>query len=313
VHDPIQGRPDLVEKYKKKLAGRPPQAGLDYILEGNPDSPTNPSRAELDELIKLPEYADTYKSYPNDLVKVKQKQDNVKFAGMVESVDQSLGTLVAKLKELGLEDNTIIFFMSDNGGMSVMNGTPRYETTKDKIDARTSTSNLPLRGAKGWLYEGGIRVPMIVKWPQKGKQGTVCDEPLISVDFYPTILEMVGAEDQIKEIDGKSFTRLVQGKKMDRGPIYWHFPQYSNHGMQSPGGAIRDGDYKLLEYFENGTVQLFNLKDDIGEQNDLSKIELQKAKQLTAKLHQWRKDVDAQMMSPNPEYDPALDPWSGKK
>ncbi len=95
VHDPIHGRPDLVEKYKKKLAGRPRQSGPDYILEGNPDSPTYPSRVELDELLKLPEYADTYKSYPNDLVKVKQKQDNVQFAGMVESVDQSLGTLVA--------------------------------------------------------------------------------------------------------------------------------------------------------------------------------------------------------------------------
>ena len=313
VHDPIQGRPDLVKKYQKKLASMPPQVGPDYILEGNPDSPTYPSRAELDELIKLPEYADTYKSYPNDLVKVKQIQDNVQFAGMVESVDQSLGTLVAKLEELGLEDNTIIFFMSDNGGMSVMNGTPRREVPKEILDARTSTSNLPLRGAKGWLYEGGIRVPMIVKWPHKGKKGTICDEPLISVDFYPTILEMVGAEDKIKDIDGKSFTRLVQGKKMDRGPIYWHFPQYSNHGMQSPGGAVRYGNYKLLEYYENGTVQLFNLKDDIGEQNDLSKIEVQKAKELTAKLHQWRKDVNAQMMSPNPEYDPALDPWSGKK
>ncbi|HIN18085.1 MAG TPA: DUF4976 domain-containing protein [Gammaproteobacteria bacterium] len=313
VHDPIQGRPDLVEKYKKKLASMPPQTGLDYILEGNPDSPTNPSRAELDELIKLPEYADTYKSYPNDLVKVKQKQDNVQFAGMVESVDQSLGTLVAKLKEHNLEDNTIIFFMSDNGGMSVMNGTPRFSTTKDKIDTRTSSSNLPLRGAKGWLYEGGIRVPMIVKWPHKGNKGTVCDEPLISVDFFPTILEMVGAEDQIKDIDGKSFTRLVRGKKMDRGPIYWHFPQYSNHGMQSPGGAIRDGDYKLLEYFENGTVQLFNLANDIGEQKDLSKIEIQKTKKLTDKLHQWRKDVDAQMMKPNPGYDPAKDLWSGRK
>ena len=124
---------------------------------------------------------------------------------------------------------------------------------------------------------------------------------------------MVSAEGQIKDIDGKSFTRLVRGKKMERGPIYWHFPQYSNHGMQSPGGAIRDGDYKLLEYFENGTVQLFNLKDDIGEQNDLSKIQVHKAEELTAKLHQWRKDVDAQMMTHNPEYDPALDPWSGKK
>ena len=313
VHDPIHGRPDLVEKYKNKLAAMPPQSGPDFILEGNPDSPTYPSRAELDELIKQPEYRDTYTSYANDLVKVKQKQDNVQFAGMVESVDQSLGTLMAKLKELGLEENTIVIFMSDNGGMSVMNGTPKFKTTKDKIDTRASSSNLPLRGAKGWLYEGGIRVPMIVKWPHHGKTGTVCDEPVTSTDFFPTILEMIGVKNDINDIDGKSFTRLVRGEEMDRGPIYWHFPHYSNHGMQSPGGAIRDGDYKLLEYFENGTVQLFNLVNDIGEQNDLSKIEVEKTKALTEKLHQWRKEVDAQMMKPNPDYDPATDLWSGRK
>jgi len=313
VHDPIQGRPDLVEKYQKKLAGMSPQSGPDFILEGNPDSPTFPSRAALDELLKLPGYADTYKSYPNDIVKVKQKQDNVEFAGMVESVDQSLGTLLAKLKEHGIEDNTIIFFMSDNGGMSAMNGTPQRTVAKERLDAVASTSNLPLRGAKGWLYEGGIRVPLIVKWPHHGKIGAVCDEPVISTDFFPTILEMVGVENKARDIDGKSFTRLVRGEAMDRGPIYWHFPHYSNHGMQSPGGAIRDGDYKLLEYFENGTVQLFNLVNDISEQNDLSKTEVQKTKELTEKLHQWRKDVDAQMMKPNPDYDPATDLWSGRK
>ena len=313
VHDPIHGRPDLVEKYKKKLADRPPQSGPDYILEGNPDSPTYPSRVELDELLKLPEYADTYKSYGNDIVKVKQKQDNAQFAGMVESVDQSLGTLVAKLKELGIEDNTIIFFMSDNGGMSVMNGTPRRIIPQENLDTATSTSNLPLRGAKGWLYEGGIRVPLIVKWPHSGKTGTVCDEPVISTDFFPTILEMTGVTNRASDIDGKSITRLVRGEAMERGPIYWHFPHYSNHGMQSPGGAIRDGDYKLLEYFENGTVQLFNLTNDIGEQNDLSNIDVQKTKRLTKQLHKWRKEVAAQMMKPNPDYEPATDLWSGRK
>ncbi|MDG2255651.1 MAG: sulfatase [Opitutaceae bacterium] len=312
VHDPIHGRPDLVEKYKKKLAAMPPQAGPDFILEGNPDSSTNPTRAELDEMIKRSDYRDTYASYANDLVKVKQKQDNVEFAGMVESVDQSLGTLMAKLEEHGLEDNTIVIFMSDNGGMSVMNGTPHFETTKDKIDTRASTSNLPLRGAKGWLYEGGIRVPMIVKWPQQGKTGIVCDEPVISTDFFPTLLEMIGVDYVSDSIDGKSFTRLVKGQKMDRGPIYWHFPHYSNHGMQSPGGAIRDGDYKLLEYFENGSVQLFNLAKDIGEQNDLSETEARKARELREKLHRWRQDVDAQMMQPNPDYDPTKDLWSGR-
>ncbi|MEO0445531.1 MAG: sulfatase [Verrucomicrobiota bacterium] len=312
VHDPIQGRPDLVEKYQKKLAAMPQQEGPDFILEGNPDSPTFPSRAELNELIKLPRYRDTYTSYRNDLVKVKQKQDNAEFAGMVESVDQSLGTLLDKLEELGLEDNTLVFFMSDNGGMSIMNGTPRFETTREKIDRRASTSNLPLRGAKGWLYEGGIRVPMIVRWPGAGKKGVICDEPVISTDFFPTILDMIGVDETLHEIDGKSFTPLLSGKTMERGPIFWHFPHYSNHGLQSPGGAIRDGRYKLLEYFENGSVQLFDLANDIGEQNDLADIEVQKVRELKEKLHQWRQEVDAQMMTPNPDYDPEEDLWSGR-
>ncbi len=313
VHDPIHGRADLVEKYKKKLAKMKPVPGPDYILEGNPDSPTFPTRAELNQLIKHPLYANSYKSYPNDLVKVKQKQDNIQLAGMVEAVDQSLGTLVAQLKELGLLDDTIVFFTSDNGGMSVMNGTPTRIVSQRQLDAATSTSNLPLRGAKGWLYEGGIRVPMIVKWPKWGMKNIVCDEPVISTDFYPTILEMLGVEYEPSKIDGKSFTRLLKGKKMNRGPIYWHFPHYSNHGMQSPGCAIRDGDYKLLEYFENGTVQLFKLSEDIGEQKDLAKIEVEKTKVLIRKLRSWRKQVGAQMMKPNPNYDPATDLWSGKK
>jgi arylsulfatase A-like enzyme len=143
--------------------------------------------------------------------------------------------------------------------------------------------------------------------------GTVCDEPVISTDFFPTILEMTGVANKTNGVDGKSITRLVRGKEMDRGPIYWHFPHYSNHGMQSPGGAVRDGDYKLLDYFENGTVQLFNLKNDIGEQNDLSTIEVQKTEELKGKLQQWRIDVAAQMMKPNPDYDPATDLWSGSK
>jgi arylsulfatase A len=172
--------------------------------------------------------------------------------------------LMAKLKEHGLVVNTIVTFMSDNGGMSVMNETPGRVVPQKQLDTATSSSNLPLCGAKGWLYEGGIRVPMIVKWPHQGKKDIVCDELVISTDFYPTILEMLGLKYDRKKIDGKSLTRLVKGKKMDRGPIYWHFPHYSNHGMQSPGGAIRDGDCQLLEYFENGTVQLFNLARDIG-------------------------------------------------
>ncbi len=208
---------------------------------------------------------------------------------MVESMDESLGRILKKLKELEIEDNTIIFFYSDNGGMSAANvGNPRRIIPDDEQDVAYSTSNLPLRGAKGWLYEGGIRVPLIVKWPGKGKQGTECSVPITSVDMFPTILNMVGAAEKIgKDKEGVDFSPLVKGKTMERGPIYWHFPHYSNHGMQSPGGAIRDGDYKLLEYYENGTVQLFNLKNDIGEQHDLSDIEPEKTQELLANLHQF--------------------------
>jgi arylsulfatase A-like enzyme len=134
--------------------------------------------------------------------------------------------------------------------------------------------------------------------------------PVISTDFYPTILEMAGLPLQPKQhADGVSIAPLVKGaRRLDREAIYWHFPHYSNHGMQSPGGAVRAGDYKLLEYFENNTVQLFNLKEDIGEQNDLARAEPDKVAELRTMLHDWRKDVDARMMIPNPDYVPAEGP-----
>ena len=304
VHDPIEGRKDLVQKYSEKLKTVISNNQPEYILEGNPDNPNNYSKKELRGLLQSEEYS-SFKILPNNTVKIKQKQDNVEFAGMVESMDESLGRIVDKLAELGIEDNTIIFFYSDNGGMAAANvHNPKRIIPTDKLNKAFATSNLPLRGAKGWLYEGGIRVPLIVSWPGKGKQGTECAVPVTSVDIYPTIMTMVGAADQIsKDKEGADISPLVMGKSMDKGPIYWHFPHYSNHGMQSPGGAIRDGDYKLLEYFENGTVQLFNLKNDIGEQNDLSKSEVAKTEELKNKLHQWRKEIGAQMLKPNPDYD----------
>ena len=307
VHDPIQGRKDLVKKYSEKLKGKDSNSGPEYILEGNPDNPNDFSKEELEKLISTKEYQQ-YKILPNGVVKIKQKQDNIEFAGMVESMDESLGRIIEKLEELGIDDNTIIFFYSDNGGMAAANvGNPRRVISADKQDWAFSTSNLPLRGAKGWLYEGGIRVPLIVKWPGKGKQGVECAVPITSVDMFPTILNMVGAAEKIgKDKEGVDISPLVKGETMEKGPIYWHFPHYSNHGMQSPGGAIRDGDFKLLEYFENGTVQLFNLKNDIGEQNDLSGIEIKKTRELKEKLHQWREEIGAQMMQPNPKYDPSI-------
>ena len=306
VHDPIQGRGDLVDDYEEKLSKMAPRQGASFILEGNPDAEDPLSREELDALSREEPY-EGYKVLPNQVVKIKQHQDNAQFAAMVESMDQSLGRVRAKLEELDIADNTIVVFFSDNGGMSAANfGNPRTVIPEDKLDTAYSTSNLPLRGAKGWLYEGGIRVPMIVKWPQQGGRGTVCNVPVISTDFFPSILDMAGLPLQPEHHpDGMSLVPLLKGEKtLERDAIYWHFPHYSNHGMQSPGGAIRSGDYKLLEYYENGTVQLFNLREDLGEQHDLSESQPERAAALRAKLHAWRSDVSANMMPPNPDYAP---------
>jgi len=304
VHDPIQGRPDLVKKYEEKLKRMQSKKGFAYILEGNPDNSKPFTREQLNKLMQGKAH-EGFGSLPNRTVKIKQRQDNIQFAAMVESVDESIGQIITKLKELKLDGKTIVIFFSDNGGMAAANmGKPTNKVSATGLDAKFSTSNLPLRGAKGWLYEGGIRVPMIVKWPQATSNGTVCEVPVIGTDFYPTILTMLGlplSPQQHK--DGINMVPLLNGKKtIDRKAIYWHFPHYSNHGQQSPGGAVRYGDYKLIEYYENYTVQLFNLKKDPGEQYDISKREPGKAKELKVMLHKWRKEVSAQMMPPNPDY-----------
>jgi arylsulfatase A-like enzyme len=342
VHDPVQGRPDLVEQYEEKLSKMPESQLPEFILEGNPDDEHPLSREELDVLIDEPGY-EGQRNLPNRVVKISQRQDNVEFAGMVESMDESLGRVRAKLDELGIAENTIIVFFSDNGGMAGKNARwPKEYLEADskekriaKIDAGKSsqkekqlakekfgmkgggryskanlggfsTSNLPLRGAKGWLYEGGIRVPLIVYSPNRVNAGTVCEEPVIGTDIYPTVLELAGLPmlpDQ--HVDGVSIASLLTEKEtLDRDAIFWHFPHYSNHGNQSPGGAVRSGDYKLLEYFENGTVQLFNLREDIGEHNDLAQIEPERTAELLEKLHAWRSAVSANMMPPNPAYAP---------
>jgi arylsulfatase A-like enzyme len=299
VHDPIQGRKDLVEKYRAKLARLSPLEGPAFILEGNPDDKNPLSRKQLTALLDDPSHRG-HRVLPQRTIKIKQRQDNIEFAAMVESIDESLGRVLKKLDEMGQADNTIVIFYSDNGGMSAGNfGNPDRVVQEKQLDQAYATSNLPLRGAKGWLYEGGVRVPMIVKWPGKGRAGVVCEEPVISPDFYPSILEMVGLPARPgQHKDGKSFVPALLGRSFERGAIYWHFPHYSNHGMQSPGGAIRLGDYKLLEYFENHTAQLFNLEDDIGEQNDLAQAEPQKTAELLALLRAWRKDVSARMPRP---------------
>lgn len=295
VHDPIQGRKDLVEKYEQKLASMSPQEGPDYILEPNPDGPAIPGKQ-----IKTLEENDNSELHQNERVWwVKQKQDNVEFAGMVEATDESLGRIRAKLNELGLEKNTIIIFTSDNGGMAASNQYRGINHSRETLNSRFASSNLPLRGAKGWNYEGGIRVPLIVHWPGEIQANSTSRAVVTGTDFYPTLLEMLNLpllSDQ--HMDGRSFVPALKAERYERGPIYWHFPHYSNHGFQSPGGAVRSGRYKLLEYYENGTVQLFDLENDIGEQNDLAQSKPSIARKLTKMLHDWREKVDAKMPYP---------------
>ncbi len=296
VHDPIEGRPDLVLKYREKAARMEPPAGPAFLLEGNPDDPEPLSRAQLNALLEQPSHQE-HSVLPQNTVKIKQHQDNVEFAAMVTAIDDSLGRVQSTLDRLGLTENTIVVFYSDNGGMAAANlGNPARKIPADLLDVAYSTSNLPLRGAKGWLYEGGIRVPLIVRWPGAGQAGAVRDEPVISPDFYPTLLEMAGLPPRPDQhLDGMSFAAAVRGEDFERGAIYWHFPHYSNHGMQSPGGAVRDGAYKLLEYFENGTVQLFDLENDPGERRDLAAEQSAKAAELRDRLHAWRESVSAAM------------------
>jgi arylsulfatase A len=304
VHDPIQGRPDLVKKYEAKLARTPASKEAAFVLEGNPDAKNPLSNADLAALSKEKDWQG-FGVLPKQTVKIKQRQDNVQFAAMVESMDESLGRVLAKLKSLGLADNTIVIFFSDNGGMSAANfGRPDRIIPPGKLDTAYSTSNLPLRAGKGWLYEGGIRVPLIVKWPGKARRAAVCDVPVISTDLFPTLLEMAGLPALPQQhLDGLSIAPLYQGAtEFSREALYWHFPHYSNHGMQSPSGAIRCGDLKLIEYFENNTVQLFNLREDPGEQNDLAGKQPESAVRLRAMLHRWRKSVSAAMPVNNPDY-----------
>ena len=233
VHDPIQGRRDLVEKYQKKLAAMPKQDGPDFILESNPDGP----QLTTEELKALAENDELQAHQDARVWWVKQKQDNVEFAGMLEATDESLGRIRKKLKDLGLADNTIVIFTADNGGMSASNQYRGINHPIESLDSRFASSNLPLRGAKGWNYEGGIRVPLVVHWPGKIKPNTTSEALVTGTDFYPTLLEMIGMPTLPNQhLDGVSFLPALRGKTHDRGAIYWHFPHYSNHGYQSPGG-----------------------------------------------------------------------------
>jgi len=260
VHIPIEAKQEHVEKFEAKLAEARPAA---------------------------------------DLVPGKD-QHNPIYAGMIYSVDENIGRLMTKLDELGIAGNTIIFFMSDNGGLN----SPEWNN-------EPVTSNAPLRNGKGHLYEGGIREPLIIKWPGVTAPGGASDVPVNSVDFFPTILGMAGAwQTRITSIvfDGVNLEPLLkqeaskQEATLAARELFWHYPHYSNQ-LGRPGGAVRQGDLKLIEFYDD-SLELYNLKDDIGETNNLAEAMPDKANELRARLHAWRNSVGAKMPTPNPDYDP---------
>jgi arylsulfatase A-like enzyme len=259
VHTPIMAKPELVEKYKAKAAklGLPTFKEVPTYTEGNPAHGATPT--------KLPE-----------------QQANPTYAAMIETMDTNVGRLMAKLDELGIADNTMILFTSDNGGHLV-------------------TSNRPLRGCKGWLYEGGVREPWIVKWPGVTKPASTCDVPVVNTDIFPTVLEAAGlpVNPELHQ-DGTSIASLLKGEtKPVHGALFWHFPHYGNHGS-GPCSSIRVGDWKLIEWLEDDSAELFNLATDLPEKNDVASQHPEIVQQLRERLRVWRKETGANMPGSKP-------------
>ncbi|MFH1718645.1 MAG: sulfatase, partial [Planctomycetota bacterium] len=244
VHTPIEGKPELVERYKNK-------------------------------------------------VKPGMHHQNYEYAAMVHSLDENVGRILTRLDELGIANHTVVILSSDNGGFI------------NDYNKKAVTDNYPLRSGKGSLYEGGTRVPLIIRWPGVTEAGSVCGHPVSSIDFYPTILDMSGLNGNLKhnaDVDGLSLVPLLKytTAKLKRTALYWHYPHY--YPTTSPVSSIRQDDWKLLEYLEDNHVELYNLKDDISEKSDLAEKMPEKAEELRKSLHDWRSRVDAQMPTANPAY-----------
>ena len=217
------------------------------------------------------------------------------YAAMIEATDTALGKLRAALEKAGVADNTILILTSDNGGVGFQN------TSLHRI-----ANNGGLRAGKGFLYEGGIREPLLVHWPGVTKPGSRCDAPVVGMDFMPTICGMANAGATGQVCDGVDFAPLLRGQKsLEREAIYWHYPHYSDQGG-TPAGAMREGDWKLIEFYEDGHLELYNLALDPGEQYDFASTFSGRAEQMRRKLETWREGVNALMPKPNPEYNPML-------
>ena len=223
-------------------------------------------------------------------------QSDPTYAAMVWNLDWNIGRLLDALDEAGLRDNTMVVFTSDNGGLATAEGSP--------------TSNAPLAEGKGWMYEGGTREPLIVRWPGVVAPGAVSDAVTTSPDFYPTLLEVAGHSPMPEQhCDGVSMVGALKGGAMPaREAIYWHYPHYGNQGG-TPGCSMRAGDYKLIEFFETGCLELYNLREDESETRNLAGEKPELAQRLHKTLVAWRESVEAKIPARNPDFQP----WPGRE
>ena len=229
-----------------------------------------------------PEKVARYEKVPEE-----QRQGDPRYAAMVETVDDGVGRLMTALREMEIEESTLVIFTSDNGGMS------------------KATDNSPLRANKGSNYEGGLRVPVIVKWPGVTEPGSISDEPVISTDFYPTILGATGLPKRpLQHVDGVDLSSVLKGRsRIDRPSLFWHYPHYNQHPQNFPATVIRKGNWKLIEILDTGELELYNLALDVGEQNNLADAHSGLTQSLLAEMRAWREEVNADPMRPNPLYE----------
>lgn len=274
VHNPMQGKDSLVAYFQEKA-----------------------DQLSISEEERFNTQADWIKKAPQKgNFRERLVQDYPVYASMVYSLDQNIGKMLDALDKNGLAENTLIVFTSDNGGLSTSEGSP--------------TSNLPFRAGKGWLYEGGIREPFLMRWPGTIAPGSVSDALISSPDLYPTILEAAGLPlNPNQHVDGQSFLTHLKEQKGEgeehtkAKALYWHYPHYSNQGGR-PGGAVRKGNYKLIEWYETGKLELYDLMNDPGELVNLAESSTEKREELHQELISWRETQGATMMEPNPEFNP---------
>jgi uncharacterized sulfatase len=299
----VQGRPDLKPKSEQYRTDFEADLSINFI-RSNKSQPFFLMLSPYAVHIPLAAMSDKVEKYQKKAAKLNRDLPHPVYAAMIEHCDDMVGRIVDAVEDAGLTDNTMIVFTSDNGGLY-----RRYDYREHADDNVSSLA--PLKGEKGSLHEGGVRVPLIVKYPPLAKPGTVCSEPTISYDFYPTFVDLAGGSPPVNQtIDGLSLKPLLSepDAKLRRDAVHWHYPHYHH---DRPASSIRERDWKLIEYLDGTSdVELYHLSDDLGETSNLASQKQGRVADLKQKLNAWRRDVLARMPIPNPNHDPdRADQW----